>query len=38
MGRKIIFLEKHGSEGSNSELLRWRRQIEHSLNIRPMAE
>lgn len=32
------FLEKHGNEGSNSELLRWRRQIEHSLNIRPMAE
>lgn len=33
------FLEKHGNdERSNSELLRWRKQIEHSLNIRPMAE
>lgn len=32
------FLAKHGNEGGNSELLRWRRQIEHSLNIRPMAE
>lgn len=32
------FLESHGDQGNNSELLRWRRQIEHSLNIRPMAE
>lgn len=32
------FLEDHGSEGGNSELLRWRRQLEESLNIRPMAE
>lgn len=32
------FLEENASEGSNSELLRWRRQVESSLNIRPMAE
>lgn len=32
------FLEEHASEGGNSELLRWRKQIETSLNIRPMAE
>lgn len=32
------FLEKNANENSNSELLRWRRQIEESLNIRPMAE
>ncbi len=32
------FLESHGDEGANSELLRWRRQLEQSLNIRPMAE
>ncbi len=32
------FLEEHASEGGNSELLRWRKQIEESLNIRPMSE
>lgn len=32
------FLEKNASEGSNSEMLRWRRQIEKSLHIRPMEE
>ena len=32
------FLEENASEGSNSELLRWRRQVESALNIRPMAE
>lgn len=32
------FLEENAEEGGNSELLRWRRQIEKSLNIRPMAE
>lgn len=32
------FLEGHAGEGTNSELLRWRRQLEESLNIRPMAE
>lgn len=32
------FLEEHANSGGNSELLRWRRQIEESLNIRPMAE
>ncbi len=31
------FLEAHAQEGSNSELLRWRRQIEGSLNIQPMS-
>ncbi|MDO4308874.1 MAG: HAD family hydrolase [Eubacteriales bacterium] len=30
------FLREHASEGSNSELLRWREQIEKSLNILPM--
>lgn len=32
------FLREHASEGSNSELLRWREQIEKSLNILPMEE
>ena len=32
------FLEENAEAGGNSELLRWRRQIEESLNIRPMAE
>lgn len=32
------FLREHASEGSNSELLRWREQIEKSLNILPMKE
>lgn len=32
------FLEENAGEGGNSELLRWRRQLEKSLNIRPMAE
>lgn len=32
------FLRKHAAEGSNSELLRWREQIEKSLNILPMGE
>ena len=32
------FLKEHADEGSNSELLRWREQIEKSLDIRPMAE
>lgn len=32
------FLEENAETGGNSELLRWRRQIEQSLNIRPMAE
>lgn len=32
------FLKKHAGEGKNSELLRWREQIEKSLNIRPMKE
>lgn len=32
------FLRVHASEGNNSELLRWREQIEESLNIRPMKE
>ena len=32
------FLAENVGEGGNSELLRWRRQIEQSLNIRPMAE
>ena len=32
------FLEDNAGEGGNSELLRWRKQIEESLNIRPMAE
>lgn len=33
-----LFLEEHAGENGNSKLLRWRRQIEQSLNIRPMAE
>ena len=32
------FLEEHSSEGGNSELLRWRRQLEEELNIRSMEE
>lgn len=32
------FLRTHAAEGSNSELLRWRRQIESSLGILPMRE
>ena len=32
------FLRSHASEGDNSELLRWREQIEKSLNILPMKE
>lgn len=32
------FLEQHASEKGNSELLRWRKQIEKNLNIRPMSE
>lgn len=32
------FLREHANEGSNSELLRWREQIERSLNILPMKE
>ena len=32
------FLREHAAEGSNSELLRWREQIERSLNILPMRE
>lgn len=32
------FLAENAKEGSNSEMLRWRRQIEKSLNIRPMAK
>lgn len=32
------FLETNAAEGSNSEMLRWRRQIEESLHIRPMEE
>lgn len=32
------FLAENAQAGGNSELLRWRRQIEASLNIRPMAE
>ncbi len=32
------FLRAHATEGSNSELLRWREQIEQSLNILPMKE
>lgn len=32
------FLREHATEGSNSELLRWREQIEKSLNILPMKE
>lgn len=32
------YLAKNADDKDNSELLRWRRQIEKSLNIRPMAE
>lgn len=32
------FLRNHARKGNNSELLRWREQIEKSLNIRPMKE
>lgn len=32
------YLREHAAEGSNSELLRWREQIECSLNILPMSE
>lgn len=32
------FLEEHAGEGDNSELLRWRRQLEEELNIRSMSE
>lgn len=32
------FLRAHAHEGSNSELLRWREQIEQSLNVFPMKE
>jgi Cof subfamily protein (haloacid dehalogenase superfamily) len=32
------FLEKNKDTNGNSELLRWRRQIEESLNILPMSE
>lgn len=32
------FLEEHAKDGSNSELLRWRRQLEEELNIRSMRE
>lgn len=32
------FLRANAAEGSNSELLRWREQIEKSLNILPMKE
>ena len=31
------FLKDHAQEGGNSELLRWREQIESSLNIQPMS-
>lgn len=32
------FLREHADEAGNSELLRWREQVEKSLNIRPMKE
>lgn len=32
------FLKEHAKEGGNSELLRWREQIEQTLHIRPMNE
>lgn len=32
------FLRDHATEEGNSELLRWRQQIEESLNIQPMSE
>ncbi len=35
---KDFFLRAHSHEGNNSELLRWREQIEQSLNVFPMKE
>lgn len=32
------FLRRHAAQGNNSELLRWREQLERELNIRPMSE
>lgn len=32
------FLKEHAQEGSNSELLRWRKQVEEELNIRSINE
>ena len=32
------FLEKQNTTGANSELIRWRKQLEESLNILPMQE
>lgn len=32
------YLERHEGEGGNSELLRWKRQMERSLRIFPMSE
>ena len=32
------FLAENAHSGANSELLRWREQIEHELDIRPMSE
>lgn len=32
------FLQAHAEKGNNSELLRWRKQIEEELNILPMEE
>lgn len=32
------FLRSSAKDGGNSELVRWREQLEHSLNIRPMRE
>lgn len=32
------FLKKHDTTGANSELIRWREQLEQSLNILPMQE
>lgn len=33
-----VFLQETAQSGGNSELLRWREQLEHNLGIRPMAE
>ncbi len=33
-----VFLKEHAKDGGNSELLRWREQIEQTLGIRPMQE
>ncbi len=33
-----VFLKEHAKAGGNSELLRWREQIEQTLDIRPMQE